>query len=115
MHPFHVTLAQALTLMPGPGRDQYAVLLEHETLQVGLYAPRGVDDQTPHTRDELYIVMRGSGWFRSGRERVAFEPGDVLFVPAHREHRFEHFTEDLALWVIFYGPEGGEANPKKKS
>jgi hypothetical protein len=24
-------------------------------------------------------------------------------------HRFEDFTDDLAVWVIFYGPEGGEA------
>jgi mannose-6-phosphate isomerase-like protein (cupin superfamily) len=39
---------------------------------------------------------------------VAFGPGDVLFVPAHQEHRFEQFTEDLALWVLFYGPQGGE-------
>jgi hypothetical protein len=29
-------------------------------------------------------------------------------VPAGVEHRFEEFTEDLAVWVIFYGPEGGE-------
>jgi hypothetical protein len=25
------------------------------------------------------------------------------------EHRFEEFSDDLAVWVIFYGPEGGEA------
>jgi len=24
-------------------------------------------------------------------------------------HRFEEFTDDLAAWVVFYGPEGGEA------
>jgi hypothetical protein len=24
-------------------------------------------------------------------------------------HRFENFSDDLALWVFFYGPEGGEA------
>ena len=33
----------------------------------------------------------------------------VLFVPAHEEHRFESFTDDLVVWVMFYGPEGGEA------
>jgi len=25
------------------------------------------------------------------------------------EHRFENFSDDLAVWVFFYGPEGGEA------
>jgi hypothetical protein len=24
-------------------------------------------------------------------------------------HRFENFSDDLAVWVFFYGPEGGEA------
>jgi mannose-6-phosphate isomerase-like protein (cupin superfamily) len=95
--------------MPGPGRDQYDTLLHHGTLTVGLYAPRGVDDQTPHTRDEVYVVITGSGFFRNGSHRHRFGPGDVLFVPAHVEHRFEDFSDDLALWVMFYGPEGGEA------
>ena len=26
------------------------------------------------------------------------------------EHRFEEFSENLAVWVIFDGPEGGEAS-----
>jgi hypothetical protein len=33
----------------------------------------------------------------------------VLFVPASVEHRFEDFTDDLVVWVVFYGQEGGEA------
>jgi tellurite resistance-related uncharacterized protein len=24
-------------------------------------------------------------------------------------HRFEEFTDDMMVWVFFYGPEGGEA------
>jgi mannose-6-phosphate isomerase-like protein (cupin superfamily) len=105
----HLTLAQGLAAMPGPDRDHYAILLEHGTLEVGFYAPRGNDPQTPHTRDELYVVMQGSGRFLNGDQRIEFGPGDVLFVPAGRKHRFEHFTDDLTLWVVFYGPEGGEA------
>jgi hypothetical protein len=31
-----------------------------------------------------------------------------MFVAAGVEHRFEDFTDDLAVWVMFYGPEGGE-------
>lgn len=106
--PFHLTVAQGLARMPGPDHDEYDVLLRHGTLEVGYYAPRGSDPQTPHSRDEVYIVMKGSGWFRNGSDRHRFEPGDLLFVPAKVEHRFEEFTDDLALWVMFYGPEGGE-------
>ena len=109
MTPFHLTLAQGLSRMPGPETDQYDVLLRHGTLEVGFYAPRGTDPQTPHTRDEVYVVMRGDGWFVNGASRTRFQPGDTLFVPAGQEHRFEEFTDDLALWVLFYGPDGGEA------
>jgi len=74
-----------------------------------LYAPRGIDEQQPHTRDELYVVVSGTGWFVNGESRHQFSPGDVLFAPAGTVHRFEDFTDDLKTWVIFYGPEGGEA------
>ena len=73
-----------------------------------VFAPRGVDNQQPHTRDEVYLVIRGSGRFVFGSERVTFGPGDFLFVPAGVAHRFENFTEDFVVWVLFYGPEGGE-------
>ncbi len=102
-----VTLADALgRLQDAP--DAFATVLRQGSLQVGLYAPSGVDPQTPHTRDELYVVMRGAGWFVNGDVREPFGPGDILHVPAGVEHRFEEFTDDFATWVVFYGPEGGE-------
>ncbi|HEX6624291.1 MAG TPA: cupin domain-containing protein [Pyrinomonadaceae bacterium] len=104
-----VTLDEAMSRLPGPGGERFAEVLEHGTLVVEVYAPRGVDAQQPHTRDELYVVMSGSGEFVNGDTREGFGPGDVLFVPAGVRHRFENFTADLAVWVVFYGPEGGEA------
>ena len=103
------TIEESLALLPGPKGERFVAVLEHGSLVVELYAPRGVDGQTPHTRDEVYIVMRGSGQFVNGRTREPFSEGDLLFVPAGIEHRFEEFTDDLTVWVIFYGPEGGEA------
>ena len=78
------------------------------TMSVVYFAPRGRDHQTSHAQDELYVVLSGSGVFVAGDERVAFGPGDVLFVPANVRHRFEDFDDDLATWAIFWGPTGGE-------
>jgi mannose-6-phosphate isomerase-like protein (cupin superfamily) len=103
-----VSLEDALACLPTDAEERFAKVLEHGSLQVEIYAPRGLDPQQPHTRDELYIVMRGSGVFFNGGVRQWFTRGDVLFVPAGREHRFEAFTDDLLTWVVFYGPEGGE-------
>jgi mannose-6-phosphate isomerase-like protein (cupin superfamily) len=76
---------------------------------VEIYAPRGQDPQKPHSRDEVYFVATGTGEFVCGDNRQRFGPSDLLFVAAGVEHRFEDFTQDLAVWVLFYGPEGGES------
>jgi mannose-6-phosphate isomerase-like protein (cupin superfamily) len=103
-----LTVSDALARLPGPAGERYVELFRHGTLAIELYAPRGHDPQTPHTRDEVYVVAQGRGMFRNGRDRHPFASGDVLFVPAREEHRFEEFTDDLIVWVVFYGPEGGE-------
>lgn len=104
----HITLPEALDQLPGGTGAWFRELYKHGTLSVEIYAPRGVDPQAPHTRDEVYIVACGSGTFFDGESRKPFKAGDFLFVAAGRPHRFEDFTDDFAVWVIFYGPEGGE-------
>jgi mannose-6-phosphate isomerase-like protein (cupin superfamily) len=108
MSEHRLTVSEALARLPGPNGERYVELFQHGTLSVELYAPRERDPQNPHTRDEVYVVVQGSGQFRNGEVRHPFGPGDLLFVPAGVAHRFENFTDDLAVWVIFYGPEGGE-------
>jgi len=103
-----VAAEAALARIPGPKGERFAEIFKHGSLSVEVFAPRGVDNQQPHTRDEVYLVIRGSGRFVFGSERVTFGPGDFLFVPAGVAHRFENFTEDFVVWVLFYGPEGGE-------
>jgi mannose-6-phosphate isomerase-like protein (cupin superfamily) len=111
---FHGDLATWLGGLPTPEGKPFVVAHEHGTLSVELYAPRGVDAQNPHRRDEVYVVVRGEGYFVNGPERHRFGTGDLLFVAAGVEHRFEEFTGDLAVWVIFYGPEGGEQEGRER-
>ena len=102
-------VVDGLARFPRADGKRFVELFKHGTLVVELYAPRGHDPQTPHTRDEVYVVASGRGTFFDGSSRVPFEPGDLLFVAAGIPHRFEDFTDDFAVWVLFYGPEGGEA------
>ena len=102
-----VSPEKALKTLAGQS-SPFINLFEHGTLLLEIYKPDKVDLQQPHTRDEVYIVISGSGEFLNGTERVNFSAGDFLFVPAGVEHRFENFTDDFATWVLFYGPEGGE-------
>jgi mannose-6-phosphate isomerase-like protein (cupin superfamily) len=107
-NPWHITLEQARAAPLAPGARS-ALLLRHGTMTVRYYAPRGSDPQTPHDQDEVYVVASGTGWFVNGEQRQRFGPGDLLFAPAGREHRFEDFTDDFGTWVVFYGRTGGEA------
>src|SRR5256714_14448818 len=103
------TITEALARLPGPQGERFATVFEHGSLLVEVYAPRGSDPQKPHTRDEVYVVVEGSGDFVLGESRQPFGPGDLLFAAAGEVHRFENFSGDTVVWVIFYGPEGGEA------
>jgi mannose-6-phosphate isomerase-like protein (cupin superfamily) len=108
-HPIaQFALAAALRQGPPPPGNLAVPIFAHGTLVVELYTPVDRDPQTPHTRDEVYIVARGQGYFFDGEQSRSIEPGALLFVPAGRVHRFENFTPDFAAWVLFYGPEGGE-------
>jgi mannose-6-phosphate isomerase-like protein (cupin superfamily) len=104
------TVAHALGRLPGPEGQRFATVFQHGSLLVEIYAPRGIDPQKPHTRDEIYFVAAGSGEYVCGESRQTFGPTDLLFAGAGVEHRFENFSDDLTLWVMFYGPEGGESN-----
>lgn len=86
----------------------FLTLFEHGTLSVEVYKPKKIDLQQPHTRDEVYIIISGSGEFLNKGVKSDVGVGDFLFVPAGIEHRFENFTDDFSTWVLFYGPEGGE-------
>lgn len=88
---------------------QFVELFAHGSLQVEIYKPEKIDLQQPHTRDEIYVVIAGSGEFVNGNTSTNFGAGDFLFVPAGVAHRFENFSDDFSTWVFFYGPEGGEA------
>ncbi|AFD05591.1 cupin domain-containing protein [Solitalea canadensis] len=91
-------------------KELFLELFKHGTLSVEVYKPVGADFQTPHERDEVYVIISGSGDFYSDGKYYPFKPGDFLFVAAGVGHRFEKFTEDFSTWVIFYGPKGGEQN-----
>ena len=101
--PAPLSLARALALPLPQGRRSSEVLVDGD-LEIRFYAPKGHDPQGPHDRDEIYIVASGRGKFRVGDRIDPIEPGALLFVAAHEVHRFEDFSDDLAVWVVFYGP-----------
>ena len=105
-----IRFAEARQRIPGPAGEHAVPLLQRAALDIRLALAPLVPpaEATAHAQDEVYVVVSGRGvLFHDGR-RDTFEAGDLLFVAAGTEHRFEDYSDDLAVWVIFYGPLGGE-------
>ncbi len=73
------SLAKAEERFPAPTSVmRYHEALKRGAMTLGLYAPRRADTQGPHLRDELYVVVAGSGVFVKSGERQGFEAGDAI-------------------------------------
>lgn len=93
---------------PDGGENDWVEHLRVADLSVGTYCipAGGVDTQSPHTEDEIYVVTAGRARIVTLGAAADVGPGSVIFVPAGEEHRFEDVTADLALLVVF-GPAYG--------
>jgi mannose-6-phosphate isomerase-like protein (cupin superfamily) len=99
-----------LDVQPG----DLATYVEHDRtpdLSVGTYAipAGGPDPQSPHTEDEVYVVVDGSATLWTPDAELAAEPGDVLVVPAGVEHRFVGVRPGFRVVVTFGPAEGSRA------
>ena len=124
MPRLRITPAEA-RLAPRQDGHLSALIATCGSVELRWFRPGDPDTQTPHDRDEIYMVVTGTAVFMRaerrapfsddheldlpGEERVAVQPGDVLFVPAGTTHQFEAASADFGCWMLFYGPEGGEA------
>jgi mannose-6-phosphate isomerase-like protein (cupin superfamily) len=99
------------------GAAHWVEQLRVPDLSVGTYSipAGGIDDQTPHTEDEIYVVTTGRATFEAGGSRVAVGPGSVLYVPAGEAHRFTDVSEDLATVVIFAPAEETRSASQRSS
>ncbi|NBB21624.1 cupin domain-containing protein [Runella sp. CRIBMP] len=83
---------------------EFLLLFQNGTLEVELYKPHLVDKQTPHDRDEVYIIATGEATFELEGKTTDVRTGDFLFVPAYAAHKFTTLSEDFSTWVLFFGP-----------
>ena len=105
---YKVTAEDALKQLMEQNEFPFTVMMRHGNMTIEYFAPKEADTQTQHKKDEIYIVITGHSTFYRNGERVPCKKNDVLFVPAGMDHHFENFSNDFAVWVIFYGADGGE-------
>jgi mannose-6-phosphate isomerase-like protein (cupin superfamily) len=77
--------------------------LDFSSLTVGVYVVRGSDEAThqPHTRDEVYYALGGSGVLHCEGGARPIREGTVAFVPAGAAHHFVADEGELRLLAFF--------------
>lgn len=108
------SLGESLSVLPLPATNKWPngvfdqEVWRSRRASVSVFAPRSVDHQTPHDRDELYVIVAGEGRFDLDGTLMDFGAGDLIHVPAGVPHRFLP-PLTLTAWVIFF-----EADPREK-
>jgi mannose-6-phosphate isomerase-like protein (cupin superfamily) len=92
-------------------RKAYLEFLRVPSLSMGLYrlSAGGVDQQSPHTEDEVYYVVSGKAQIQVGEEGRSMGVGSIVFVPARVPHHFHSIAEDLTVLVCFAPAEYSQA------
>jgi mannose-6-phosphate isomerase-like protein (cupin superfamily) len=95
--------ADGLEAERAAGRRAYLEFLRRPSMSAGLYtlAAGASDGQSPHTEDEVYLVLFGRARFASGDKTIDVAAGDTIFVPAREPHRFHDIIEELRVRVVF--------------
>ena len=77
--------------------------MDNENLSSGIYyLKQGEEDkQQPHQWDEIYFVIAGEGKIQIEDMVYDARAGDLLFVKANQDHRFQDIQSDLTLLVFF--------------
>ena len=102
------TIKECLEKLPLPPDDiwqegiYFTTAFKRKDVSLEFFAPRGNDYQTMHEEDEFYFIVSGSGELIIGSEKFTCKVGDSFFVSAKTSHHFENFTEDFAVWAVFF-------------
>jgi mannose-6-phosphate isomerase-like protein (cupin superfamily) len=94
-------------------KEKYGVFMRIPSISSGVYSlKKGEnDDQTPHTKDEIYYIIKGKAKISIGTETYEVSEGSLVFVEAFKEHKFFDITSDLSVVVVF---SAEQQKPEKK-
>lgn len=84
--------------------DGYNEVLSKDSMSVELATYPNPSPKYPHTEDELYYIISGSGTAQVGEETYSIEEGDVLFVEQGVEHDFFDIEDEITALTVFTGP-----------
>jgi mannose-6-phosphate isomerase-like protein (cupin superfamily) len=85
---------------------KFLELFRYDSLSVEIYKPEGKDLQSPHTKDEAYIIVEGNGTFNLNGKITQFTKGDFYFCSCTYRTSLRNFLRRFFnLGLVFWGRE----------
>jgi mannose-6-phosphate isomerase-like protein (cupin superfamily) len=108
-------VAEELLARLDPGGHDFAEFFRSSTLSLSVARwPAGsVDDQEPHTEDEVYYVVAGRARLSVADADVAVGAGSIAYVAAGVNHRFHDIDEALEV-IVFWAPPRHSNAPRDR-
>jgi mannose-6-phosphate isomerase-like protein (cupin superfamily) len=108
-------VAEELIAGLDPDGHDFAEFFRSPTLSltVARWPAGSVDDQEPHTEDEVYYVVSGRARLSVADEDAAVGAGSIAYVAAGAEHRFHDIEEDLSA-IVFWAPPRHSNAPQNR-
>lgn len=101
-------VTDAAALLGRHAGSGYREFLDVPALSLGMFCASAgdVDEQEPHDRDEVYVVLAGEAVLDIAGVARAVSTGSVAYVPAGVRHGFAEVRAALRVLVLFAGKRG---------
>ena len=75
-----IRFSESRTSIPGPAGEHSVTVLQRGSIDVRLALAPAVlpSELTPHSQDEIYVIVRGEGVLFHDGKRDSFQSGDLL-------------------------------------
>ena len=99
------SVTDVATLLGQHGDSSYREFLAVPALSMGMFvaSPGDADQQDPHDRDEVYVILAGEAVLDIAGLPHAVSAGSIIYVPAGVQHHFAEILADLRALVLFGG------------
>ena len=103
-HSSIISLEKVIADLDATINEYFLNIFESKGLEVGILRLRKgeTDTQEPHSVDEVYFVIEGTGHIEIEDKMKPVNRADFIFVPANVHHRFLVGNKDL-LVLYFFG------------
>jgi mannose-6-phosphate isomerase-like protein (cupin superfamily) len=98
-----ISLEKVIADLDATTNEYFLNIFKSKGLEVGILRIRKgeIDTQEPHSFDEVYFVIEGTGHIEIEDKMKPVNHADFIFVPANVHHRFVVGNKDLVALYFF--------------